>query len=114
MALGSFVYGAEETVARKMTGVLKSEYAYSPDPSPPPEPMPAENDVVVMETFTVVESGRHRRLAQAIEKQELEQREQRHSIVRGGTLLTKDVGKVRIELGTWDGGLGVNFLRISW
>jgi hypothetical protein len=78
---------------------------------------PAENKsssdsaVVRMAPVVVSESKRDRELEAAID---LQSQKQSFSPTKGGTILKKDVGKARIELGTWGDISGLSILRISW
>lgn len=102
---------ADNSVAARSAKLLKQEFRFSPPVESIMEPV---EEVVEMEAFTVVESMQRRDLERTVQEQERRIREERYSIARGGTLLNRDVGKARIELGTWSGGAGIQFLKISW
>jgi hypothetical protein len=67
-----------------------------------------------MERLTVVERDRQQELEAAIAQQDEKQRAAQFSIIQGGTLLKKDIGKARIEFGSWGAGPWLTFLFISW
>jgi hypothetical protein len=102
----------DTSTRKKMTDRLKEEYRYVP-PAEVTAPESSE-EVVLMEAFTVVESGERRILDRLMSEQERRAKEEKYTIVKGGTLLKTEVGPARIEVGTWSGGGGLEFLRISW
>ena len=73
-----------------------------------------EEKVVTMERFTVVESMRSRQLEEKIKSADQKMRDERFSISNGGAILKKDIGRTRVELGTWPTGAGIYFLKITW
>lgn len=103
---------ADTTTKKNVLERLKDEYRYVPPAKAPP--VDVSDDVVIMEAFTVVESGERRDLDRVLSEQERRSKEERYTIIKGGTLFKADVGSSRIEIGTWSGGGGLEFLRISW
>jgi hypothetical protein len=67
-----------------------------------------------MERVTVTESVPLRQLKEKIEAETKKEKAEQFSVTKGGVLLKKDIGRVRIEVGTWGAGPGLNILRVSW
>ena len=110
--LAMAVLSADPPSRNRTADRLKEEYRYVP---PAKETPPEKSDeVVTMEIFTVVESGERRSLERVMGEQARRAKEETYTIIKGGTLLKADVGRARIEVGTWSGGGGLEFLRISW
>ena len=103
--------------AHEVTTLVKQAFPYDPEAvQKKEETKDKEPDaqVVTMEAFTVVESMRLRQLEEKIKSADQKNRDERFSIRTGGAILKKDIGRTRVELGTWPTGAGVYFLKITW
>ena len=104
--------------AHEVTTLIKQAFPYDPAPAQEKEETKEPDaQVVTMERFTVVESMRSRQLEEKIKSADQKNRDERFSIRNGGAILKKDIGRTRIELGTWPAaGAGVNLylLKITW
>ena len=106
--------------AHEVTTLIKQAFPYDPAPAQKKEETKDKEpdaQVVTMERFTVVESMRSRQLEEKIKSADQKNRDERFSIRNGGAILKKDIGRTRIELGTWPAaGAGVNLylLKITW
>jgi cell division septation protein DedD len=101
--------------APEVSELVKRAFPYDPAPAQKKEETKEPDArVVTMERFTVVESMRQRQLAENIESEYQKLRDEKFSIRNGGTILKKDIGRTRVELGTWPAGTVVIFLKITW
>jgi len=101
--------------AHEVTTLVKQAFPYAPAAAQKKEePKEPDAQVVTMERFTVVESMRQRQLEEDIKSVDQKMRDERFSIRNGGAILKKDIGRTRVELGTWPTGAGVYFLKITW
>ena len=73
-----------------------------------------DSQVVTLERVTVVRSKPLRDLREKIDAADEKAKAEKFSVITGGTILKKDIGKARIEIGTWGSSPGVNILKISW
>src|SRR5258707_718439 len=101
-------------VAQEALAQIKQAFPYVPVPPQKKEEKESSDDIVVMERVTVTESLQLRDLREKIVAQNEKQKAERFSVVKGGAILKRDIGKARIELGTWGAGPGLNILKISW
>ena len=103
--------------AHEVTTLIKQAFPYDPAPAQKKEETKDKEpdaQVVTMERFTVVETAPHRELKAKIEAERATKESAEFSIVKGGAILKKDIGKAQIEFGPMGDGLRFNFLRLSW
>ncbi|HTZ20854.1 MAG TPA: hypothetical protein VMC06_08225 [Opitutaceae bacterium] len=120
IALAPFVRAEENDIPRPVHVVSElAQKAFPYDPAAvqkkeaTKEKEPDEK-VVTMERFTVLESRRSLELERKIESENAKIQSEKFTIVRGGTILKKDIGRTRVELGAWSTLGGLNFLKCSW
>jgi hypothetical protein len=111
--LASLAAGEPGGTTHRLTAQLKEEFQFDAV-ARPPNAAPLDEEVVVMERFTVTESIERRHLERIVKEQERRWKDERYSMTRGGTMIKKDVGAARIEAGTWVVGPGLGLIRISW
>ncbi len=107
---------AEETVpsvAVKTAALLQAEFAFDPPPSPEATVGP-DDQVVALPTLTVSASIQNRQLELAVAEQKRRFEAKQFSPVRGGTLIEKEFGRTKVELGGWSQGPRWGFLKVSW
>jgi len=101
--------------APEVSALIKQAFLYAPAAAQKKEETKEPDaQVVTMEAFTVVESTRLRQLGKKIESENEKMRAEKFSITKGGTILKKDIGRTRVELGAWGASGGINFLKLSW
>lgn len=100
-------------VAETSLALIKESFRYQPQEAAE-EVVDRAEPAVVLERLTVVGSFERRQLSDAVEGETRKRMEQKYSLVRGGTLLSKDIGKARLEIGTLRSGSGLTLLRLSW
>jgi hypothetical protein len=104
----------KRSAAQELSAQIKQMFPYTPAPQKievRPEP---SGETVTMERVTVAESLQLRDLSEKIAAEDETRKAERFSVLAGGSIVKKDVGKARIEIGTWDAGRGLNILKISW
>ena len=109
--------GGKHSPAPEVSTLIKQAFPYDPAAAKKKEEtkdMEPDAQVVTMEAFTVVESTRLRQLGKKIESENEKMRAEKFSITKGGTILKKDIGRTRVELGTWPAGTVIIFLKITW
>jgi hypothetical protein len=102
----------------EVSKLVKKAFPYAPAVAQKKEDTKEPDaQVVTMERFIVVESRRSRELEKKIKSENEKTQAEKFSVTKGGTILKKDIGRTRVELGTWPvAGAGVNFylLKITW
>jgi hypothetical protein len=104
------------SMQEKIGAVLRREHRFDPANAPvnPPETVSREDPPVRLPAYTVSD----RRLLLAVERalrhQEKEIKEREYSLIRGGTIIEREIGRAKIELGTWALGPNLALVRISW
>lgn len=104
---------ASVTVNARAKARLQSEFTFDPSLARTESAIP-EDEVVTMPTLTVSASLQHRHLARVVLAQEQRFEAKQYSVLRGGTILEKEIGPAKIELGGWSIGPGLGLLKISW
>jgi len=105
----------KRTVAQELSARIKQSFPYTPVPPQKTEEQPEPGgEIVMMERFSVTESLQFRDLREKIAAADEKQKVEQFSLTKGGAVMKKDVGKARVEIGTWGAGSGLNILKISW
>jgi hypothetical protein len=103
------------TIAQVLSAQIKQAFPYVPTPPQKAEEKPEPNgEIVSMERLTITESLQLRDLKEKIAAEDAKQKAERFSVVKGGAIKKKGLGKARVEIGAWDAGSGLNILKISW
>jgi hypothetical protein len=118
LGLSATIARGEEAPATNMRQKLLSKVLESAPVASPEKKAEdkghADSTVIEMEAFTVVESTRARDPQPAVESEKEKIKAEHFSILKGGTIYRKDVGKVRAEVGGWYEVGSWRFLRVSW
>jgi hypothetical protein len=113
--LASAENNGKRTVAQEAVAKIRRAFPYDAATSQTnQEAKRSDNDVVAMEAFTVSASLAPRNLREEIDRGAQKMRAEHFSIIQGGAIFKMDIGRARIEFGTWYAGAGLNILRISW
>lgn len=104
------------SMQEKIGAVLRREYRFDPAKAPVdlPETDAREEPPVRLPAYTVSD----RRLLLAVEREMRQQektiRDREFSVARGGTIVERELGRAKLELGTWALGPNLALVRISW
>ena len=102
---------AKRTVAQESLALLRQAFPYRPaagaDEGKTPE---VAGDTETLAPFHVVESRRSHELVEKIEGTFQKKKDERFSLIKGGTIYENS----RLKLGAWGGGAGITFLKITW
>lgn len=74
----------------------------------------APDPALVMAPYIVLKGYQRRALDQAIADEVRRRELEKFSLIRGGALWQKEIGKVKVALGGWSDGNALSLLRISW
>ncbi|WP_221032317.1 hypothetical protein [Actomonas aquatica] len=113
--VGSSAFGADPSVTVKAQELIQQEFKFDPAKVEVPEPeAEPEDEVVTMPAMTVSAALQRRDLEKKIQEQERLLETRTFSFIRGGTVLERELGPTKIELGSWAVGSNLGLLRISW
>ena len=110
------IHGEEarsDTIRQKLTAKIMESI---PPLCPMPENKEANDESAVVMKPVVVDANRYRPVETVIARENQKKEDEKFSIAKGGTLYTKDFGRVRAELGGWydPSENHWSFLRFSW
>lgn len=110
-----------EQAAVAHRAALRESFRYDPVARPAaPAAVPAmeiEEQVVVLERLTIVESITQRDLAKQIEQRWADEAGRQFSWQKGGVLVSQQIGKAQVEIGAWPlsaTGIRLELVRIRW
>jgi hypothetical protein len=99
-------------VSIEMKKAFRQSFVYATSPLAKTPAPTKDYDVILMQPVIVRNRFEAEGLDQAIAHQEAV--DDRFTLYKGGALLRKDVGRVRIDAGTWGSASGLNLLKLSW
>jgi len=104
--------GDEQSVRDQIAGKLKEEFHF--DTSTPVKPDLPKDEILVLEKFTVTKFSKWRLFEESMQKDQERLSREKFTLRDGGPFATKDLGKVRAQVGVWPGGAGYEFVKFSW
>lgn len=116
LVLTTVAVGETAPMQVKVGEILRSEHRYDPDKSPamPPETVSRDDPPMRLPAFTVSDRRLLLAVERALRQQEKEIKEREFSLIRGGTIIEREIGRTKVELGTWAVGPNLALVRISW
>lgn len=112
----SAAVGATTAMQVKVGEMLRNEYRFDPEkiPAEAPATRAREEAPVVLPAYTVSDRRLLLAVERALRRQEQEATDKAYSLVRGGTIVEREIGRAKVELGTWALGPNLALVRISW
>jgi hypothetical protein len=99
-------------VSVEMKKAFRQSFVYATSPLAKTPTPTKDYDVILMQPIIVRNRFEAEGLDQAIANQEAV--DDRFTLYKGGAIYRKDVGRVRIDAGTWGSASGLNLLKLSW
>jgi hypothetical protein len=115
MIIPAFVQAGQKKSVRDDVGIkLKEEFRFEPARQVEAMGIP-KNEILVLEKITVTGLIKWDLFDQTMNQQHKARlKEETFTLRDGGPFVTKDLGKVRAQIGLWGEGGGLAFLKFRW
>jgi len=111
LAVAGRAQEAKPDIDQEMKASLQQTFAYKPESADAAPPKVAP-DMIVMRRIVVLSRWESEGLDAAIARQEAV--DDHFTLFKGGSIYRLDLGRLRIEVGTWGTVGGINLLKFSW